>query len=212
MVKWRTTILILGLVLLSCPSTPETGSSLQPVQSPDGSVEPATAIKSLGTLPAFELTDQLGRPFKSGQLEGNVWVANFIFTRCPTICPASTAKMADIQKRSRDLGSKLRFVSFSVDPEYDTPERLRDFGERYDADPKTWSLLTGPLEVVKQTVIKGMKIAMDGNTEAPASIVHGTHFVLIDAKMNIQGYYDYNRSRMISDLLRDARALIDAGD
>jgi cytochrome oxidase Cu insertion factor (SCO1/SenC/PrrC family) len=80
----------------------------------------------LGALPAFRLTDQHGRPFGSQELAGRVWVASFIFTRCETVCPAVTRKMARIQDRTRNLEPALHLVSFSVDPEHDTPERLAE--------------------------------------------------------------------------------------
>ncbi len=165
----------------------------------------------LGELPAFELTDQEGAPFGSEQLRGRVWVANFIFTRCPTICPAFTAKMAELQRRSEGLDWRL--VSFSVDPEYDTPSRMRAFGVEHGADFGNWSFLTGPLDRIRSVVVDNFKIAMGKNPEVAdevAAIFHGTHFVLVDEHMRIRAYHDNDDSSAVDDVLRDARALVTA--
>jgi len=160
----------------------------------------------LGTVPKFQLTDQHGLPFGSEQLAGRAWVANFIFTRCPTVCPAFTRKMAKIQDHARNLGSAFHLVSFSVDPEYDTPERLMAYAKENRASSHAWSFLTGPLGDIKTVVSDGLKIAMgndspDGNFEG---IFHGSHFVLVDPQMRIRGYYDANDPGAVERLLRDA--------
>src|SRR2546427_7051085 len=82
------------------------------------------ALPALGVIEDFTLTDQFGQPFGSAQLRGKVWVADFIFTRCPTVCPLLTERMGKVQHRARNLGTAFQLVSFTVDPEWDTPERL----------------------------------------------------------------------------------------
>ncbi len=168
----------------------------------------------LGDLPAFSLTDQDGRRFGKAELEGKVWLAGFIFTRCPTICPAITATMARIQKRARGIEPGFRLVSFSVDPSYDTPARLSEFAARHKASPRMWRFLTGPLDAVKTTVTDGLKIAM-GDIEGEqdfASIMHGTHFVLVDQAGRIRGYYDSSDADVADRVLTDATLLINRGD
>ena len=79
-------------------------------------------------VPAFELTSQAGDAFGSEQLQGEVWIANFIFTRCPTICPLLTSQMKGLTDSLAD--TPVRFVSFSVDPANDTPAVLTEYAER----------------------------------------------------------------------------------
>ena len=123
----------------------------------------------IGPAPVFELTDQTAAPFASGTLDGKVWVANFVFTRCPTICPTFTAKMAAIQKGTEALGEAVHLVTFSVDPEYDTPEKLAEYGKLHQAGPR-WTFLTGPRPAVEAAVVKGMMQAMDkGNGQRSTS-------------------------------------------
>jgi protein SCO1/2 len=175
---------------------------------------PPPPLPVLGTLPDFRLVDQEGQPFGGAELRGYVWVAGFIFTRCPTICPALTARMAKIQRRARGIENAFRLVSFSVDPAYDTPARLDEFARHYQASPRMWKMLTGPLDTMKSTVEEGLKIAM-GSPQGEndfASLFHGTHFVLVDRDLRIRGYYDSNAPDTEDRLLHDATMLINRGN
>jgi protein SCO1/2 len=87
---------------------------------------PSEPLPQLGAMPDFTFTRHDGQPFGSAQLRGRPFIANFIFTRCPTICPAFTRKMVGVQERTTASGPGLQLVSFSVDPKYDTPERLAE--------------------------------------------------------------------------------------
>ncbi len=168
----------------------------------------------LGTLPSFKLVDQEGRPFGSDDLKGYVWMAGFIFTRCPTICPTITATMGKIQHGARDIEQGFRLVSFSVDPDYDTPARLTEYGHRFRTNPRMWKLLTGSFENIRGTVVDGLKIAMGepvGDSDF-ASVFHGTHFVLVDQSLQIRGYYDSSSPDAVDRVLRDAATLINRGD
>jgi protein SCO1/2 len=152
-------------------------------------------------LPKFQLVDQRGQPFGSASLRGKVWIANFIFTSCPTICPKLTGQMAKLQARLRDLSEPLHFVSFSVDPAHDTPQRLAAYARRYGADESRWVFLTGPLETVEKAVKEGFKIAIErskiaGKGDDLFDITHGTRFVLVDRGGGIRGYFDSDEPGM----------------
>ncbi len=166
-----------------------------------------TTKGSLGRVPAFELTSQAGQTVTQSDLLGRIWLANFVFTRCPSVCPLLTAKFHGLQGKVRDLEG-VRFVSISVDPEYDTPEVLKAYAERFEADPERWLFLTGPLSEIERTVVKGFKMHR-GNPEPSAAdptlveIMHGEHFVLVDAEGTIRGYYqsdDAGLKELESDL------------
>lgn len=168
----------------------------------------------LGQVPHFTLADQTGLPFGAAQLRGKVWIANFIFTRCPTVCPVFTQKMADLQRRVTPALPDVHLVSFSVDPEHDTPERLFEYAKRYRASPRMWSFLTGLPEDVRLVVRDGLKISMEqeGLVGDVPDIIHGTHFVLIDRQMRIRGYYDSDDPARIEDMLRDVKVLLNLPD
>jgi protein SCO1/2 len=170
----------------------------------------------LGELPAFSLIDQDGQRLGKAELGGKVWMAGFIFTRCPTICPAITATMARVQKRARGIENDFRLISFSVDPEYDTPAVLTAFAAKHHASPRMWRFLTGPLGEVRTTIVDGLKIAMGDDPikgeQDFASIMHGTHFVLVDQRGRIRGYYNSTDGDVVDHVLGDATMLINRGD
>lgn len=161
----------------------------------DSRVEPIQ-LPVYGSVPEFQLTDQHGQSWGSDRLHGRVWMASFLFTRCPTICPRLTQKIGEVQHRSRAAGDAFHLVSFSVDPEYDTPPVLLEYSRKYRASQGMWTFLTGAPGEVEKTVVEGMKISMgrSGTFEEslvdPNSIFHGTKVALIDQHMQIRGYYD----------------------
>jgi protein SCO1/2 len=169
---------------------------------------------ALGAVPEFQLTDQHGQPFVPAALKGKVWVADFIFTRCPSLCPQITATMGMLQHRLSGLGGALQLVSFSVDPGYDTPERLLAYAKEHHAGPQ-WSFVTGRTDAIQKVVVQGFKetLTHEGKSETPdfLSIVHGQHFVLVDRTGQIRGYYDSQDREAVDRLVRDAGRLANAG-
>lgn len=157
-----------------------------------------------GNVPAFQLTNQNGEPFGSAQLQGKVWVAGFIFTSCRGPCPVISGRMSEMQKPlSR---SDVHMVSFTVDPETDTPEVLREYAERLHARPDYWNFLTGPKDTVYELTQKGFKLSVldSGGEEGP---VHATRAVLVDRKGTIRGYYDMLLPDVVAKLVADASKL-----
>ena len=164
----------------------------------------------LAVVPDFQLTDQSNEAYGSEKLHGKIWVANFIFTRCTTVCPVFSAEMSTLQKRTNKASNGLQLVSFSVDPAYDTPDRLKEYSKRFSANPWYWHFLTGPIQEVRATVVDGMKTAMGEAAEVdmPDALFHGSHFVLVDTQMQIRGFYDVNDEETIDRLLLDVQLII----
>ena len=162
------------------------------------------------TLPAFALIDQRGQPFGLEQLKGKVWVADFIFARCPSVCPVLTGKMAALEQRAVTIGLPVEFVSFSIDPEHDDPATLMAYAHDHGADLRHWTFLTGALEQIHDAVVGGFKIAAKpiGPDDDLASIFHGTHFVLVDQAGRVRGYYDTSDPARMEAVLRDAELLV----
>lgn len=157
-------------------------------------------------LPTFSLVDQDGRAVTLADLRGRVWIASFIFTRCPSICPRLTTKMAALVDRTKGE-EHLAFVSISVDPDNDPPPVLRAYGERYGADFARWRFLTGDQKTLEATVVQGFKVAL--GRDDTGAIVHAERFVLVDAEGRIRGYYDADDAGQ-RDLLEAARRLTGA--
>lgn len=163
----------------------------------------------LTTLPAFELVDEQGERFARGDLAGRVTVSDFIFTTCPDACPMLTREMAKLQQQiAQDEALRgVELVSFSVDPETDTPEALRAYAERYGADLTRWTFVTGPRPALIDLIQRGFLLAvMENASDEGAPFLHSQKFVLADAEGRIRGYYDAlepeGRRRLVEDLRR----------
>ena len=162
----------------------------------------------LGTVPDFALTNRDGRTVRRADLAGAPWVADFIFTRCAASCPMMSQRMARL---IRDLPPSLtaRFVSFTVDPEYDRPAVLQLYAGSFSA-PGSWLFLTGGTEEMHRLSREGFKLAVDasGNPVNPEEpILHSTRFVLVDAEGRIRGYYEAFDEESTEKLARDLAAL-----
>jgi len=153
--------------------------------------------------PSFSLTDQEGRSFSSESLRGKTWVANFIFTNCPGACPMMSQKMASLQKAVSD--ENVRFVSFTVDPETDTPEVLKQYGQRFGADGARWHFLTGEKGEMFRIAAEMKLSALPAEGTNP--IVHSEKFLLVDKDGNVRRAYDSDDEEAIKRLVKDAAAL-----
>ncbi len=144
-------------------------------------------------LPAWRLIDQDGRSIGSAELEGEVWIASFLFTRCTTVCPQLTSSLGRLQRRFREEGvDGTRIVSFSVDPEHDTPERLRAYGESRGIDLDDWALVTGSRADVRSLVRDGFALPMGERLDLPGGFVdfaHTARLVLVDRSGAVRGDY-----------------------
>jgi protein SCO1/2 len=148
----------------------------------------ARPLPVFGEVPDFSLTDQAARLVTKQDLAGSLWVADFIYTGCGSACPLLTQRMAEIGRDlNAEAGRPVRLVSFTVDPEVDTPERLREYAERFGASPETWLFLTGPGEEIRRTVSEGFKLAFQKASDA--DVFHSEKLVVIDARGKIRGYY-----------------------
>jgi protein SCO1/2 len=170
----------------------------------------AEPLPVLGHVGDFALVNQANEPVSAASLRGKVWVAAFFFTHCPTICPRITRRMRALQVATSSNNPPLSLVSFSVDPENDTPPVLLAYARQYQADLHSWSFLTGDLSVVKRTVVDGFKLALDGKPDPSAEnggIIHGSHLVLVDRTLAIRGYYLTEDDDDMHKLVDDAQRL-----
>ncbi len=162
-------------------------------------------------VPEFSLLEQSGARITLADLRGKVWIADFIYTSCPDTCPLETADMARLQSRWRGA-SDLRLVSFSVDPERDTPEILARYARRFKAEPRRWLFLTGARPAILHLVEDGFHLAVASAAKNPQDaglIVHSPRFVLIDRQGLIRGYYDTRDPQALQRLDTDVAALLE---
>lgn len=158
-------------------------------------------LEVFGTVPPFQLDAHTGANFVSTkELDGHVWVANFIFTNCQGPCPRMSSQMRQVQSATTDL-PELRMVSFTVDPARDTPEVLAEYAKRQHAESR-WFFLTGPLETLH--LLKRQAFLL-GNVDGQLN--HSTRFVLIDRQQQIRAYYDSSEPDSMKRLIDDIRRL-----
>lgn len=166
--------------------------------------EPEVSTKGVeASVPDFSLTNQQGQPLSLSDMAGKIWIADFIFTNCLTICPAMTQEMAHLQ--SEFVTDPIYFVSFSVDPERDTAEVLSHYATAYGADDRRWHFLTGEKASIYQLAEKGFSLAAGHNG---SEILHSTRFVLIAPNGNIYGHYDSRSKPALLRLRQDIKSLL----
>jgi protein SCO1/2 len=163
-------------------------------------------VSSYGTVPAFQLVNQNGQSFGSAQLAGKIWIADFVYTTCPGPCPMISSRMSELQKPLEK--TDVRLVSFSVDPEKDTPQVLRGYSEKLQADPARWNFLTGPKSAIYKLSHDGFKLAVSDGSEEQGIPVHSTRMVLVDRYGQIRGYYEATEADAVTKLLADTNHLL----
>lgn len=155
------------------------------------------------SVPDFSLVNQQGLSLGLSDLQGKIWVADFIFTHCPTICPVMTQEMAKLQ--SEFDTESVYFVSFTVDPERDTPEVLSRYAVQYGADEQRWHFLTGEKDQIYQLANAGFKLAA---AQHGGGFPHSTKFALVAPDGNIHGYYDSRSKPQMTRLRKDVKTLL----
>lgn len=162
----------------------------------------------IAKVPEFRLTSENNQPFGSQDLKGRVYLANFVFSSCPTVCPKMLKDLEVIQKRVRGTGKKVAIVTFTVDPERDKPHVLFDLARKHKASPFTWTFLTsedkdGLFKLYKD----GFKVAADQNPTNLYDIAHSQKIVLVDGDNQIRGYYAFDKDS-VNQLMIDVGLLI----
>jgi cytochrome oxidase Cu insertion factor (SCO1/SenC/PrrC family) len=168
----------------------------------------AMDVPILGSVPEFSLTEASGTTLRRTDLLGKVWIASFIFTRCGEACPLLMQHEARLQP-DLPLRDDLRLVSFSVDPEWDTPKVLTEYAHTFGADQSRWLFLTGDKKQVYHLTTDGFHLAVvDADPTKEMPILHSTKLVLVDRGGAIRGYYDSSDPAEMQKLIRDVRQVL----
>lgn len=154
----------------------------------------STAPADYGAVADFSFVDQSSRPVTLATLKGKTWVADFVFTRCAGPCPVVSKHMSDLAEKFKDKSS-LRFVTFSVDPDYDSPAVLAAYAKNYNADPNRWLFLSGPKAEVYRLIHDSFHLAAEplpSQNPGEIDIMHSLYFCVVNGEGRIIGVYDSN--------------------
>ena len=156
-----------------------------------------------GALPTFELIDQNNQSISQNDFQGEPSISNFIFTRCQDVCPVLSSRMAYIQETLPEAS----LFSITVDPEYDTPSVLKEYGDRFQANHQKWRFVTGSKDQ-QHAITRGFQQAYErqNSDEKNPIILHSQKFILVDQKGHIRGFYPDN-TQGTKNLISDYHAL-----
>lgn len=171
----------------------------------------AEDLTDLGfTLGRFELIERSGKTINETDLEDRVWISAFVFSRCTTSCPVISKTMKDIQLELSN--TEVLLVSLSVDPDHDTPAVLREFADRYAANPERWWYLTGSKGTIYELILDRFKISVDQGEsidpkEKAEAVAHSDRLVLVGPGNKIMGMFDSKDPKAVRRLEDLARLL-----
>jgi protein SCO1/2 len=179
-------------------------------RSADSSTEELPVITQ--ALPPFRLTNHLGQPVTSADFSNHVTVADIVFTRCAGPCPEMTRRMSDLQQIV-PADFPVKFLTVTTDPEFDSPEVLKRYGQRFNADPARWWFLTGDKSEIARLARDGLKLVAEetkpGERENDADLfIHSTVFVLLDKHGRLRGAIESTEPDFNTRVLRAVRRLV----
>ena len=209
-------IFIVGVTIayfLTKPSEDKPLKIYNPIDVEPEMVDQDLIRKGFGhTIQEFSFTDQSGEAYGSKDLKGKIYVAEYFFTTCGTICPKMNAEMQRVQQAFKGNDS-FKILSFTVDPETDSVAQMKLYADGHGADPKQWHFLTGDKKDLYQLarrsffVLKPAEAANQG--DVGSDFIHTHYFVLVDTKKRIRGYYDGTSPKEVDKLIGDIKKLLE---
>ncbi len=165
------------------------------------------AVTKDHTIADFKLVNQLGETISQEDYAGKIYVADFFFATCPSICPIMSSHIAELQEEFMD-DPAVMFLSHSVTPEIDSVAVLAEYGQRYGADPKKWMLATGEKKEIYNLARKSYFAVLDEGDGGKQDFIHTENFILVDPERHIRGFYDGTSGKDMERLEEDIRILL----
>jgi protein SCO1 len=161
---------------------------------------------------AFSFTDQTGKTIGLKDVEGKVFVAEYFFSTCGTICPRMTEQMERVHYKFKH-NKQVKILSFTVDPETDSVAQLAQYAKQHNADPRQWHFLTGEKEALYKVARKSFFVlkpaAVRNQGDVGSDFIHTNNFVLVDRALQIRGYYDGTDPKDVDRMMRDMERLLE---
>ncbi len=202
-IAWVLLFLMLPSIHFSCSRKP---SGKLPVLSKFEVIEGDTVYQKIAS---FKFLTQDSVYFSSEKLQGKPHVAYFFFTSCPGICPVLTSQMKRLQDMTADIKSRYQIVGFTVDPDRDTPFKLREYARHYRVDLSHWTFLTGKESELHHVGNRSYYVAMQRDSTEPGGFLHSGRFILVDKDGLIRGYYDGTNANDVDRLKKDLYLLLE---
>lgn len=158
------------------------------------------------TIPSFEFIDQDSQKITAATVDGKVYIVDFFFTSCPTICPIMKKNMMAFYEAFKD-DDRVLMLSHSIDTRYDTPEVLHRYAKNIAVNTKRWKFITGERDHIYEMATQYL-VAATEDTKAPGGYTHSGNIMLIDTRRHIRGYYDGTKSEHVTWLIADTRRLL----
>ena len=159
-------------------------------------------ISKYHTISDFSFTNQNGKTITQKDYEGKIYVADFFFTSCKSICPKMTTNLVEVQKAFLD-NPKVKLLSFSVMPDVDSVSVLKEYAKINSVIDSKWNLVTGDKKAIYAMARKSYLAVKQGKPEELYDMVHTENFVLVDSKRRIRGFYDGTKKEEIQRLIED---------
>ena len=210
-------LIFVSIVMLSCDSgetfvtiNPENSTYLEPFGEREYTYDSEGQVIDTiyHTIPPFYLTAHDGSIITDKTVKGKIYVADFFFTSCPSICPIMTSSMKVLHENTKDI-EELLILSHTIDPERDTLAQLNKYIKAHELDTRDdWFFLYGSQEYVYEIGKDGYLINADVDKEAEGGFLHSEHFVLVDREGRIRGMYLGTSPEEVNQLEKDIRYLI----
>jgi|688.fasta_scaffold928694_1 protein SCO1/2 len=159
-------------------------------------------------VPFFQFRNEKGEQITSNDLKGKVWIADFFFTSCQTICPTMTTNLKRLNKETEDIKDHIQFISFTIDPDRDSPETLKRYKNHYGIESKNWTFLTGDEEKTHLLGIENFQIFAGRDDESQGGYAHSGAFTLVDKEGFVRGVYLGTDAKQVDQLQKDLRLLL----
>lgn len=163
--------------------------------------------KNLPVVPYFEFIDQDSALISANFVQGKIWVANYFFTRCGIVCPKMSSQLTRVQNEFEN-NTMVKILSFSCDPERDTPSLLKSYAAIYGADENQWRFVTGEKKPLYAFARKGLNIVATDGDGSSDDFIHSQSLVLIDQEGFVRGYYDGMEPSAVDQLILDIKKLM----
>lgn len=199
MKNYLVVIVVALLALSSCISEP------LPILGEKEFIEGVDKDTVYHTIPFWSFENQEGKMVGTTDYQGEIYIADFFFSHCPSICPQMLENMKYVQEELKDLN--INIVSYTVDPKNDNVERLKWYAENNEINTDNWNFVTGIQQDIYELGVNGYLVPNQEDALAPGGFLHSEKFILIDKKSRIRGFYDGTELEQVDQLIKDVKTL-----